>query len=106
MSETPPDSWSLTAAGAFRILLRGAALGVVVFGGLMILLALRLVERPLHGAHRPWTPFVTVTVCRLALWIIGLRVDTHGAPMDHDGAIVANHSTWLDMFVLNAGTPL
>ena len=105
-SETPPDRWSLTAAGALRILLRGAALFVVVFGGLLILLALRLVERPLHNAHRPWTPFVTVTVCRLALRIIGLRVETTGAPMNHDGAIVANHSTWLDIFVLNAAAPL
>ncbi|NNE86788.1 MAG: 1-acyl-sn-glycerol-3-phosphate acyltransferase [Silicimonas sp.] len=105
-SDTAPDAWTLSLAGALRIALRGTVLFAVVFGGLLILLLVRLIERPFHGPHRPWTPHITVAVCRLSLWIIGLRVKTSGAPTRHHGAIVANHSTWLDIFVLNAAAPL
>ena len=33
---------------------------------------------------------------------MGLRVVRRGQPMTGEGAIVANHSSWLDIFVLNA----
>ena len=105
-SQTPPDPWKLTPLGVFLALLRGVVLAAMVFGGLALLLLLRLIERPFFGAARPWTPHITVAVCRLALRILGLRVHTQGAPMDHPGAIVANHSTWLDIFALNAACPL
>ena len=105
-SDQAPDAWTLSFAGAVRIAVRGLALLIVVFGGLVLLLLVRLVERPVHDAHRPWTPHITVAVCRLALWIIGLRVTTSGAPTRHHGAIVANHCTWLDIFVLNSAVPL
>ncbi|MGP9791120.1 lyso-ornithine lipid O-acyltransferase [Roseinatronobacter sp. NSM] len=77
-------------------------LAPLVFGGLAILLALRLLERPLFGLRRPITPFLTQGVCRLALRIIGLRLNIQGKPMTKPGAIVANHASWLDIFVLNA----
>ncbi|MEO9824473.1 MAG: lysophospholipid acyltransferase family protein [Paracoccaceae bacterium] len=105
-SQTPPDPWKLTFLGGLLVALRGLVLLVVVFGGLVILLLLRLIERPLFGASRPWTPHITVAVCRLALRILGLALKVEGAPMDHPGAIVANHSSWLDIFVLNAARPL
>ena len=95
----------MSLLGAVLAVLRGTVLVVVVFGGLVLLLALRLIERPVFGASRPWTPHITVAVCRMALWIIGLKVKTQGAAMTHPGAIVANHSSWLDIFVLNAAQP-
>ena len=33
---------------------------------------------------------------------IGLRMSVRGTPMSHPGAVVANHSSWLDIIVLNA----
>ncbi len=105
-SEDYPDLPPLTWAGRMRCILRGVPLAITVFGGLLVLLLLRLVERPLHGLNRPWTPNVTVAVCRTAFRILGLPLTHHGTPMIHPGAMVANHSSWLDIFALNAGGPL
>lgn len=96
---TPPK---VTAAGWIRVFVRGLALILLVFGGLLILLLLRLVERPLFGLRRPWTPYLTVAVCWLSMRIIGLRHVVHGMPLQGQGAVVANHTSWLDVFVLNA----
>lgn len=86
-----------------RVLRRAAALIALLLAGLAVHLPLRLVERVRHGAHRPWTPAITQTVCRLALRLIGLRLHIAGTPMTARGAVVANHASWLDIFVLNAG---
>jgi 1-acyl-sn-glycerol-3-phosphate acyltransferase len=83
--------------------LRGTALAGVTFGGLAALLTIRVVERPLFGLHRPFTPHVTQTVCRAALAILGLRRRVYGQPLQTGAAVVANHGSWLDIFVLNAG---
>lgn len=88
------------------VLARGLVLGAVVFGCLVLLLLVRLVERPLFKAARPWTPYITVFVCRAAFRVMGIARVTHGAPMKDAGAMVANHSSWLDIFALNAGGPL
>lgn len=100
--DAPPPAPRLTALGCILILLRGVPLGVLVFGGLVLLLLFRLVERPLCGVARPVTPYITVFVCRTALRIMGVRLHVTGAPMNGQGAAVANHSSWLDIFVLNA----
>nr|WP_232897324.1 lysophospholipid acyltransferase family protein [Pontibaca salina] len=84
------------------IALRGALLAALVFGGLVALLLLRLLERPLFGLYRPITPFITQAVCRNAFRILGIRFATQGKLMNHHGAVVANHSSWLDIFALNA----
>lgn len=90
-----PLGWGL-------VVLRGMALFGVTHGGLLVLLLLRLIERPLFGLARPITPWITQAVCRAALRIIGLRLQVQGKPMHHKGAVVANHASWLDIFVLNA----
>lgn len=105
-SPAPPDPWNPTVAGVVLAILRAVPLICVIFGGLVLLLCLRLFEWPLFGAARPWTPHITVLVCRAALRLIGLRVQVQGSPMAHPGALVANHSSWLDIFVLNAGAPM
>jgi len=68
--------------------------------------ALRLIQRPIHGLSRPRTPIITVIVCRLCLRIMGITYQLKGRIMGQNGALVANHSSWLDIFVLNAATRL
>ena len=48
------------------------------------------------------TPHITQIVCKIAFWIMGLRRAVIGTPMRHRGAVVANHTSWLDIFSLNA----
>lgn len=99
----PPPSYPATGAlGWLRVVLRGLPLAVVVFGGLGFLLLVRAIEFPLFRSHRPWTPFITQVVCKAALAILGFSVRVKGPELKGDGAIVANHASWLDVFALNA----
>ncbi len=85
-----------------RVLRRAVPMAAVVFGGLLLLLLVRLVERPLCGLRRPVTPWITQGVCVAALFLLGLRRDVRGAVMRGTGAVVSNHASWLDIFALNA----
>ena len=102
-SDGAPPAVPIGAAGWARVGLRGLALGLVTFGGLGLLLLVRLVERPLFGQRRPVTPHITQFVCRTAFVVLGLKRCVHGHPMRRGGAVVANHGSWLDIFALNAG---
>lgn len=102
----PPPLASPGLAGWLRVVLRGATLAAVVFGGLAVMLMLRLAERPLCGLRRPVTPWITVGVCRVALRLLGLRLSGQGQPLRGRGAMVANHASWVDIFALNAAAPL
>ncbi|QUJ77659.1 1-acyl-sn-glycerol-3-phosphate acyltransferase [Sulfitobacter albidus] len=99
---TPPAASRIGVLGWLRVVLRAAALIVLVFGALAVLLLVRLIERPLCGLHRPVTPSITKFVCRNGLRICGIGLRVRGAPMRSRGAVVANHTSWLDIFVLNA----
>lgn len=79
-------------------------LGVLLIG-LVLTLVLRLAEAPLCGARRPVTPWITVAVCRIVLRCFGLRHELSG-PSITASFLVANHVSWLDIFVLNATGPL
>ncbi|WP_323768425.1 lysophospholipid acyltransferase family protein [Marinovum sp.] len=85
-----------------RVVRRGVPILLVLGFGLAALMLVRLVEWPLCGARRPVSPHVTVWVCRAVLRLLGLRSRLHGQPMRDPGAFVANHASWLDIFVLNA----
>ncbi|WP_349539811.1 lysophospholipid acyltransferase family protein [Sagittula sp. NFXS13] len=85
-----------------RIVFRSLPIVLVLLCGLTLSLLLRLIERPLFGIARPWTPEITKAVCRTVLRIMGLRVRVEGRPSERRGAVVANHSSWLDIFVLNS----
>lgn len=89
-------------AGWLRVIARGVPLAILVFGGLIVLLLVRMVERPVCGLGRPVTPGITQFVCRNALRLMGIGYRIQGNPMDGPGAVVANHSSWLDIFALNA----
>lgn len=88
--------------GWLRVLWRGGLLGAVTYGCLALMLLLRLIEAPLFGLRRPWTPHLTQFVCRSAFRILGVPLIVRGQPMRRDGAMVANHASWLDIFALNA----
>lgn len=98
----PRPGW----AGWVRVLLRGLPLLGVLLAGLILMSLLRLVERPLCQPRRPVTPWITVLVCRVSLSLLGLRSHVTGGPMGGHGAMVANHSSWLDILALNAQAPL
>jgi len=97
-----PPPQRVGPAGWVRVLWRGTLIGSVTYGGLLVLLLVRLIEWPLFGQARPVTPHITRLVCRTALFLLRLPLVVHGRPMTRSGAIVANHSSWLDVFVLNA----
>lgn len=101
-SDDTPKVSQIGALGWVRVACRGTVLGSLVFGGLALLLLVRLIERPACGLRRPVTPYITQFVCRAAFVIMGIGYRTHGALMTMPGAVVANHSSWLDIFALNA----
>ncbi len=96
LSPIPLWRWSL-------IILRAIPLIVILSIGVCLTAILRLIERPLFGLHRPVTPYITTAVCRLCMLIFGIGYETEGEIMRERGAVVANHSSWLDIFALNAG---
>ena len=97
-----PDPKPIPFTGWIRVVLRGVLLFTVTFGCLIILLLLRIIERPLYGDRRPITPYITQFVCRSAFIIMGIRHRVHGKLMEGQGAVVSNHVSWLDIFALNA----
>lgn len=97
-----PPGVRITAAGWARVVLRALPLILVLVSGVIVMGLMRFVERPLFGLSRPWTPTITVIVCRLALLILGIRQTVEGQVMKEAGALVSNHSSWLDIFTLNA----
>ncbi|MEO0774621.1 MAG: lysophospholipid acyltransferase family protein, partial [Pseudomonadota bacterium] len=96
----------ITPMGWVLVLMRGLPLLCAILIGVTVIAALRLVERPLHGASRPWTPWITVVFSRIVLALLRVRHQVKGHMMAHPGALVANHSSWLDIFTLNAVSPM
>ncbi|PYE86074.1 lysophospholipid acyltransferase family protein [Pseudoroseicyclus aestuarii] len=98
----PPEGAAPGLAGWLRALRRGVPLALLMVTGLVLTLLLRPAERLIWGLRRPVTPWITRAVCRGSLWLLGLPLRVEGQPMRQGGAIVANHSSWLDILVLNA----
>lgn len=96
--DKPRPTFMGRICGSIRI---AAMLGVVLTG-FVCFLVLRLIERPIHGITRPWTPAITKIVCRLSAALLGIKIIRTGRPMRGRGAMVANHGSWLDIFTLNA----
>lgn len=92
--------------GWVLVVLRGLGLVSVLLSGVICLLILRALEFPFSGPRRPLTGPWVVLICRICLRIVGLRWRREGVPMQGAGAVVANHSSWLDIFVLNAAMPI
>jgi lyso-ornithine lipid O-acyltransferase len=96
LPELPAPSVPGRVLGALRLAavlsLTGAALGLFLVG------------RFLRGVLGRWVTF-HFEVARLwskgVLWLTGLRLVVRGTPV-HAGALVANHSSWLDIPALRA----
>ncbi len=96
----PPKVAPLGGPGGLRALLRFLLLAVVIYGLMAVLLLLRLGEMPFR--KRVLSPAIVQLACKGAMRIYGLPMRVRGRPMHQRGAIVANHASWLDIFVLNA----
>ena len=94
------------AGGWVRAGIRAGLLLPMLALGLAVLLLARVVERPLCHPRRPFTPWITVAVCRGALTVLRLQVRVVGRPWRGAGVVVANHSSWLDILALNARAPV
>ncbi|MBK4215068.1 1-acyl-sn-glycerol-3-phosphate acyltransferase [Paracoccus caeni] len=93
-------------AGWWRVIRRGVPAVLVLLIGVLLILPMRGIERLFHGPRRPWTgPHVQI-VCRLALLCMGIGWRREGVPMSGAGAVVANHSSWLDILTMNAAMPV
>ena len=104
--ETPPPPARPGPLGWAVALSRGLSVISVLLIGVILILPLRAIERLFAGPRRPLTGPWVQGVCRLCLWLMGIGWQRIGTPMRGPGAMVANHSSWLDIFVLNAAAPL
>ncbi|MBT8154437.1 1-acyl-sn-glycerol-3-phosphate acyltransferase [Epibacterium ulvae] len=101
-SETAPDPVHISFQGWVLIALRVPPLMALNISCLLLLWLVRVVERPLVGAKRPVSGHIAKTIGRLSLWVIGFQYKTTGKSMKTPGAVVGNHSTWIDIFTLHA----
>ena len=97
-----PEQKPISPMGWMRVVARAVVVISLILVCLVALLLLRLIERPLYGLRRPITSHITQFVCRSALWMLRLPLRVHGQPLHGRAAVVANHTSWLDIFVLNA----
>lgn len=84
------------------VVLRGLPAAGLVLLTMLILAVLRLLDRPLAGRTRALAAAVVQIACRIALGLLGIRLQVRGTPLEGPGAIVANHSSWIDILALNA----
>lgn len=79
---------------------RFVLIAIVVYALMIILFVARLLETPF--GKRPVSPIIVQLACRICLFLMRVELVTTGQPMTHDGAVVSNHASWLDIFTLNA----
>ena len=89
-----------------RVARRGIPAVLVLLVGVILILPMRMVEWLIAGPRRPVTGPWVQGVCRLVLACIGIGWARRGTPMRGPGAVVANHSSWLDILVYNAAMPV
>ena len=105
-SKEPRKHQEIGGAGWVRIGFRGAAILILLVICFPLMLAMRPLERLIWGQGRPVTPAITQAVCVLVCAILGLRRKITGSPAAMPVAHLANHVSWLDIFVLNACAPI
>jgi 1-acyl-sn-glycerol-3-phosphate acyltransferase len=101
-----PIDKKISLFGWLLLFSRGGMIIFVITISLFLKLSLRLFEKPLFGNKRPITPYITVLVSRISLWLLSIPVKRFGSPLEKAGALVANHSSWLDIFALNSSQRL
>lgn len=98
----PPPTLGL--ADGLRLALRAPAAALWTGAMFALFLTLRWIDRaaPSGDARAPWTVRVWA---RGALALLGLRFRQVGTPMTLHGAVVANHSSWIDIVALQRALP-
>lgn len=99
-SDSPPPAARLSAMSLALAIVRVVMIAGVIYTLLICLILARLMESSLK--RRVLSPFIVQLACKLSLGIMRLKVRVSGTPMAHPGAVVCNHSSWLDIFVLNS----
>ena len=100
--ELEPKLSDISIFGWCLVVIRAVLMLLIILVGIVLLFIARGLERPLVGLCRPVSGQVVNWVCRIGARAIGLRMSVRGTPMTNPGAVVANHSSWLDIIVLNA----
>ena len=101
-SDSLPQPPGVSVASVGRVILRSAVLVPLLVFCLALMGILRLFERPFFGEKRPLTPYITVFFCRSALRVMGIGFRVTGRTRTpRQLAVVANHSSWLDILALN-----
>ena len=100
--ELEPKLSDISILGWCLVAIRAVLMLSIILIGIVFLFIARGLERPFVGPRRPISGQVVNWVCRIGARAIGLRMSVRGTPMPHPGAVVANHSSWLDIIVLNA----
>lgn len=78
------------------VILRLVCIAVIIFVLMIPLILFRLCGFDQSGA------LIVQSACKLCLRVMGMGVTACGDPMKMQGAVVANHSSWLDIFTLNS----
>lgn len=105
-SDIPPPDSPLPRYALPRILWRGGLLVILLTTGLVLHTLLRVLEHAFFGLRRPLSAHLVQRVCRLALLVLRLPISRAGVPITGQGAMVANHASWLDILVLNSASPV
>ena len=67
-----PVSKKISIFGWMRVFSRGSAIILIILFGLILKFVLRLFEKPLFGDRRPVTPYITVLVSKISLWLLSI----------------------------------
>lgn len=103
----PPAAPPLTLAGRARRWARAPLAAVWLLGCFGTFLMLNLLDRLLRrGGERALAPGMVRLWARGALRLLGLRAEIRGKPAPEAGALVANHSSWIDIVALQRATRL
>ena len=105
-SSAPPPDTARAPGHWRRVTWRGGRIALVIGAGVVATLVLRLAERLLHRRARPWSTAPFGWASRRILAILGIAWSVAGRPAPGPGAVVANHVSWLDVFVLRAAMPV
>lgn len=101
-SSEPPPNKSYGLAGILRAAWRLPSMLALIYGTLAVFLVIRACELPWG---RPITPQLTKAASRGCLRILGIDLEQQGDASHVSNAVVSNHSSWLDIFVLSASQP-
>jgi lyso-ornithine lipid O-acyltransferase len=104
----PPERPRLGAAERWRLAWRAPLVLALTLGLFGAFLVLRGIDKAAKAVWRGHLPALAPWVVHLWGWLMvpiaGLRYEAVGRMMEHPGALVANHASWLDIVVLMRAT--